>query len=153
MSLTEEFRFKIRKLEECNDPGEIMASLGDICFDAECYYDSGDRELARAIFSEIWRLDQYSDYYAHARSIARGFLIKLGEIKLPSVDEVIASIVDTYGSLSEKEQYILLAKKLSGEYGEIEGAHRKASEYLELAEEISPLSKIELKLKAKLAIK
>lgn len=142
---------EIRRLAQSDDPREIMESLGDICFDAESFYDSGLRESTKAIFLDIWALDPYSDYFSHARSVARKYLIKLDVIQRPTLDDAIAHIKNEYSSLPERAQHIVVAKKLIGEYGELENVRAKALEYLELAEQIAPLSKKECALKYQLS--
>lgn len=143
-----EYQKAIEALSLSDNPRQIMEELGDICFDGESLYHNGNKALATHIFKYIYALDAHSDYFSHARTVAKAFLITLEEIPTISLEEVILQIKHEHASLAAHQLNLLIAKRIFREFSHHQDAIHITMHYLTKAEALAPLSKSDLRLKA-----
>lgn len=143
-----EYQKEIESLSLSDNPRQIMEGLGDICFDGESFYRNGNKALAKHIFKHIYALDAHSDYFSHARTVAKAFLITLEEIPPISLKEVILQIKHEHASLAAHQLNLLIAKRIFREFSHHQDAIHITMQYLTKAEALTPLSKSDLRFKA-----
>jgi tetratricopeptide (TPR) repeat protein len=135
---------------EIEDEFDLVQALEDLCFDAESFYEEGDKEKAKFLFKQLITLDEDNDLYYTCIETAREYLIKMKEIKLDSLDKIIEKLEKEYRNLSDYDKILAISKTLHREYYKRKGALKAALEYLEKAEKIKPLSKKDRHYKAEL---
>ncbi|MCA1896901.1 hypothetical protein [Shewanella putrefaciens] len=143
-----EYQKAIELLSLSDHPRQIMEGLGDICFDGESLYHNGNKALATHIFKHIYALDAHSDYFSHARTVAKAFLINLGEIPTISLEKTILQIQHEHASLATHQLNLLIAKRILREFSHHQDAIHITMHYLTKAEALAPLSKSDLRFKA-----
>lgn len=143
-----EYQKAIELLSLSDHPRQIMEGLGDICFDGESLYHNGNKALATHIFKHIYALDAHSDYFSHARTVAKAFLINLGEIPTISLEKTILQIQHEHASLATHQLNLLIAKRIFREFSHHQDAIHITMHYLTKAEALAPLSKSDLRFKA-----
>ena len=133
-----------------DDSVERSQALCDLAFYAEQMVSGGKREEAIELFELLATLDRYDDLLHPAIESADKHLVTLGVRSQPSLDDVVSQQYVRFDSLPEREKMLAVATVLGRDYRNRAGALTRATELLESAHTLRPLSGSELRLRAEL---